>query len=111
MLSSWPSHLGKIPRARKSGTSCATPIAAGVAAVVLEIAGLYLSRQDEIPLEDKASWQDLRSKGGMCLAFQKMARSRDGYDYVRPWRFMGRPSGFKLDTAMAILQGELKAKL
>jgi hypothetical protein len=108
VLSSSPSHLQNGPQVRMSGTSCATPVAAGIAANVLEIAGLYLSRQKDLSSEDETCWQDLRSRSGMCEVFRLMSRDRDGYDYIRPWRFVGRPGGYSIDVTMALLLDKLR---
>jgi subtilisin family serine protease len=110
--SCWPSHLNQGIHVLKSGTSCSTPIAAGIAALLLEIAGFYLSRQKDIAAEDELDWQSLRSVAGMRLAFRKMSRKRDKYDYIAPWRFLGDIwyEGHKLDIAMGILLQELRTK-
>ncbi|KAH8883152.1 subtilisin-like protein [Thozetella sp. PMI_491] len=65
-----------------SGTSIATPIAAGLAASVLSFV-----RQQEWDNSREASqllgpW--LKDHQSMDLVFQKMAKRRDGYDYITP---------------------------
>ena len=82
--SAWPEHLSD-PKttdtcvAYKSGTSFATPIAAGIAAFLLQYSRLHLSgKQAEM----------LRRSSGMKAVLKKIARTReghinrDGYDYI-----------------------------
>lgn len=82
--SSWPQELcpnGRIS-VRKSGTSYATPVASGVAAMVLD----YMwAVKDQ--LKDRYLVQKLRTKRGMLAVFEHMI-DRDGrsYDYLVPWR-------------------------
>ncbi|KAI3322337.1 hypothetical protein HD806DRAFT_122430 [Xylariaceae sp. AK1471] len=64
----------------KSGTSFATPIAAGFAANVLEFANHKCVNLR--PGKQKL----LRKKRGMQAIFRKMAEERDGYDFIHPVR-------------------------
>lgn len=79
--SAWPEHLnqGKEQRMeqRRSGTSIATPIAAGIAALVLEFA---TQKPQTIPNRER-----LWSYEGMRAIFAKMASPKDGFDWVVPW--------------------------
>jgi hypothetical protein len=75
--SSWPKHLGQGPRQWRSGTSYATPIAAGTAASMLFYARMKLQRQEKV--------EELRSCAGMRKLLLSMAEMRDGYNYLRPW--------------------------
>ena len=61
----------------KSGTSFATPVAAAIAADVLEFANFKckLSERDSILLYKKE---------GMLEVFRAMSTTRDNYDYVQP---------------------------
>ncbi len=81
--SAWPERLPS-PRAGHryvSGTSCATPIAAGIAAVVLDYARAFLSDEE---------WLELRRVGGIRRLFDRMTHSRThGYSYIRPWQMFG----------------------
>ncbi|EFW99001.1 lipid acyl hydrolase [Grosmannia clavigera kw1407] len=71
-------------RVRKSGTSVATMIAAGVAALVLE-----LSFQRPASMRES----DIRSYSGMRAVFAAMSRdtstfSTDGRYFIRPWKLL-----------------------
>ena len=92
--SSWPErvHTRKSEQAaglhvRKdfkymSGTSCAAPIAAGIAAIVLDYAQ-HLLKQDD--------WKRLRRVDGMTKIFEIMKDPRtEGYWFVRPWDLFGK---------------------
>ncbi|KAK2752267.1 pfs domain-containing protein [Colletotrichum kahawae] len=61
----------------KSGTSFATPVAAAIAANVLEFANF---RCNLSPKHRKL----LYSRCGMVKVFEAMSEERDGYDYVQP---------------------------
>jgi hypothetical protein len=61
----------------KSGTSFATPVAAAIAAGVLEFANFKCQLSEE----DK---QLLYKRDGMLEVFRAMSTERDGYDYVQP---------------------------
>lgn len=82
--SAWPERLSS-PRPGQrymSGTSCATPIAAGIAAVVLDYARAFLTDED---------WLELRRVGGLRRVFDKMTHFRTrGYSYIRPWQIFGK---------------------
>lgn len=67
----------------RSGTSYATPIAAGFAANALEFATYHKERGILKPLACK----HLRKPFGMRQMFRLMAYERDGYQYVQPWEF------------------------
>ncbi len=82
--SSWPDRSGTRVASRKSGTSYATPIAAGIAATFLDYATLKVGLDDD-------AMDRLYSLQGMRAIFKLMAdgkgsKARDGYDYVAPWR-------------------------
>ena len=83
----WPEHLEKGLEHRMTGTSTATPIAAGIAANVLHFfrrhAGVAgISSDQKLWL-----WSRLKTADGMKRVFEKMTEktTRDGYDYVVPW--------------------------
>lgn len=76
--SAWPAHLEPRKEQRKSGTSIATPIAAGIAALVLEFA---TQKPQTIP-----NREILWSYEGMRAIFEKMAWPKDGFNWVVPWK-------------------------
>lgn len=72
--------LWKSEKVYISGTSYATPVAAGLAAMVLEYAKCKLE------MTDVQRWW-LHSCDGMRTVMRLMVEKRDGYDYVAPWTF------------------------
>lgn len=85
----WPLHFNAGIEVLQSGTSCAAPIAAGVAALVLEYT------QHKLPLYARAGSQvdeyvirRLRSNAGMRQVFGLMAENRGGHNCVIPWSLL-----------------------
>lgn len=81
--SSWPQSKDqpsdRSEERRKTGTSFATPIAAGIAAYVLEFA-----RMNGI---DEKPYQMLRTRDGMEAVFAAhLVVKNDGLDYIHPWK-------------------------
>lgn len=76
--SSWPKHLGQGSRQWRSGTSYATPIAAGTAATMLFYARVKLQKPDIVT--------EMGTCAGMRKLLLSMAEMRDGYNHLRPWR-------------------------
>lgn len=64
----------------KSGTSFATPIAAGIAALILE----YAMASPKLELDPEQE-KRLFSCDGMRDLFDLMSKEIDGYKYVAPW--------------------------
>lgn len=83
--SSWPPALLSDPDAdlpRKSGTSFATPIAAGVAAMVLDYMWTFKDSKSF-----KSDIPKLLTKRGMLAVFKThMVKSYNSHDYLIPWR-------------------------
>jgi hypothetical protein len=78
--SAWTSHFDNTSDERlMNGTSCAAPIAAGIAALVLNYARSFLT---------PAEATKFRSKDPMRRFFDRMQRPgrRDGYCWICPWR-------------------------
>jgi hypothetical protein len=85
----WPPHFNAGMSVLRSGTSCAAPIAAGVAAIVLEYA------QQKLPLYARAGSKvdehvirRLRSNAGMRKIFGLMAETRDEQNCIIPWSLL-----------------------
>ena len=74
--SAWPLHLGNKEERRQWGTSTSTPIAAAIAALVMEFAR-------QLPVNIK-HFERLKSLEGMSAVFKDMSVLKDGYDYVVP---------------------------
>jgi subtilisin family serine protease len=82
--SSWPEYLSnpgtnKVSVAHKSGTSFATPIAAGIAAFLLQYARMHLSKD-----QAKMMKQPLRMKAVLkeIARYPEGHKKRDDYDYI-----------------------------
>ena len=78
----WPIHLCSDPVETTqvaSGTSVATPIAAGIAALILEYASQGGPRHERI-----ADWRRLHHCDEMRKVFSAISRERDGYKFVVP---------------------------
>jgi hypothetical protein len=85
----WPPHLNQGFEVPKSGTSTATPIAAGIAALVLQYMRAALAKMAQISKNDAEIFCKLRTTAGMSTVFRQMVNEkRDGYDYVVPWNFL-----------------------
>jgi hypothetical protein len=69
---------------RAKGTSVSTPLAAGLAALLIDF-----SRQ--LDCRDKISFiENLPTKAGMTAIFMKISRGRvEGYDCLVPWKLLG----------------------
>jgi subtilisin family serine protease len=87
--SAWPIHLcnqekRKTSVAHKSGTSFATPIAAGIGAFLLQYSRLHLSEEEA---------KMLKRSSGMKAVLRRISKKRegskerDGYEYIAPSRY------------------------
>lgn len=65
----------------KTGSSYATPIAAGIAASMMDL-GDWLYSRGKLSMGQR---KKLRAYEGMRQVFRKMAKSHRDYDYVAPW--------------------------
>lgn len=95
--SAWPEHPKEGPGKRQSGTSVATPIAAGIAALVLEFA------QQQLPHEKWAkAIEIMKEVSGMHVMFDLMtSETRDGFSYVIPWTLLSGHSANANDVKKA----------
>lgn len=95
----WPEHMGQ-DRKISSGTSCATPIMAGIAATVMAV--LRQPKRVEKMSQAKINKRSrLGSADGMRKVLREMViGERDGYDYVVPWKFL-RDDGYESPTTLA----------
>ena len=73
---------------RKSGTSYATPIAAGIAAVVMD----YMVRKSKSWSEERRSVVELiKTRDGIVAVFDKhFSDKRSDFKYLFPWKFFRR---------------------
>lgn len=90
----WPPSLKQDVRKRKNGTSVATAIAAGLAAMTLAyMKQLIHLIGSKIRDDDVETFQLIRSSHGMKAMFERMvidgARTRDGLAYLSPWHYFG----------------------
>lgn len=97
--SAWPPKF-KSNKNRKlmSGTSCAAPIAAGIAAVLLDFAKGILSDEDMRRLHRTTSIQRL---------FRKISNPHGGYHWVRHWSLFDSGGQVNLDWIKGEIQGAL----
>ncbi|GFP58531.1 subtilisin DY [Trichoderma asperellum] len=89
--SSWPPNMlnGNESPPRKSGTSFATPVAAGVAAMVLDYMWTFKDKK-----EYKSCIPKLLTRRGMLCVFKQMVEEYPTHDYLVPWQlFNFRVSG------------------
>ncbi|KAH8698202.1 hypothetical protein GQ44DRAFT_832238 [Phaeosphaeriaceae sp. PMI808] len=85
VTSAWPQKLQSAHGHKlMSGTSCATPIAAGIAALVLDHARGFLTSSE---------WKQLRHSDSIRRVFESMSeRSNHGYWWVRHWKWFDSKS-------------------
>ena len=76
--SSWPKHLKQGSKQFRSGTSYATPIAAGTAANML----LYV----RMKVDDEGIVEEAASCRGMKKLLKLMTRKDESYSCVSPWK-------------------------
>lgn len=92
------------PTNTRSGTSFATPIAAGIAANILQIANTMGLSPDHSSL--------LRTGGGMQTMFRCMSyRDAENYRFVAPWTKLWPPGWHLHDERIAAIRKEIKEAL
>ena len=80
--SAWPVGFGVGPKKHLSGSSVATAVAAGTAALLLEF-----SRQESHLFQPNVL-RHLSSPEGMNKVFRYLSSGRDSYGYVTPWKLL-----------------------
>lgn len=88
----WPPHLCEGDQVLRSGTSSAAPVAAGIAAIVLEYARPRLSeyaRSESLEAELHII-DTLNSNTGMRAVFRLMLDVRGGYNCIVPWKLLDK---------------------
>ncbi len=91
----WPPGLnGGQPWMKMSGTSCATPIAVGIAALVLEFA-----RKDAPELQHLDGWNRRKAELWETVGMRSVLKRHmtemysDGeYNFLKPWRLLKEPA-------------------
>ncbi|KAI9660900.1 MAG: hypothetical protein M1821_009227 [Bathelium mastoideum] len=87
---SWPESLG-CSTMRMNGTSCAAPIAAGIAAILLEYVRKVKPLHGEFDGYEK-EFDRLRERQGMSSILHKMVKkdtiARGPYNYIEPWELL-----------------------
>jgi len=88
----WPT-LKSAPWKRMSGTSCATPIVAGVAALILDFA-----KKDIPELRNWSGWNGRKGELWETLGMRSVLKRcmtdeyKDGtYNFLKPWKLLKEP--------------------
>lgn len=104
----WPEALGG-PQMRLNGTSCAAPIAAGIAAIILDYTRRTRARHRVFD-EYERDFDRLRERHGMSKILHKMAKkdtiARGPYTYIEPWELLNVED--KLYTEEFVLRSILR---
>ncbi|KAI9692086.1 MAG: hypothetical protein M1820_009521 [Bogoriella megaspora] len=92
----WPEELGG-PTMRMNGTSCAAPIAAGIAAVVLDYVDRRKSRSSDWEKYNQV-FDRIRERQGMSQVLAEMVKKdtvpRSSYKYLEPWELLNAEDKF-----------------
>ncbi|KAH6976457.1 peptidase S8/S53 domain-containing protein [Ilyonectria sp. MPI-CAGE-AT-0026] len=92
VLAAWPTSKSG-PWKRMSGTSCATPIVAGVAALILDFA-----KKDIPELRNQHGWNARKAELWETLGMRSVLRrcltdeyKDEKYNFLRPWKLLTEP--------------------
>ena len=85
--SAWPVALGEGPKKRLSGSSVATAVAAGIAALFLQFSG------QESGLFRRRGLRHLGTPKGMRKLFRYLSSGRGDFGYVTPWKLLSKRQG------------------
>ncbi|KAL7968720.1 hypothetical protein HDV63DRAFT_411366 [Trichoderma sp. SZMC 28014] len=98
------------PWKRMSGTSCSTPIVAGVAALILDFA-----KKDTPELNKFVTWNkrkaELWETSGMRIVLKRCMteeRSNGMYNFLKPWKLLNEPEQFiaaRIEEALTSMYG------
>ena len=92
-------------KVRKSGTSTATPIAAAIAAIILEFVRRHLSNTARVLSNSEIDhFSKVWTTDGMKAIFRLMVDERGKYDYLLPWKlFNDTPEGYSRETVYDLM--------
>ena len=84
-MSSWPTEMKDGQWKRQWGTSTATPIAAAIAALIIEFS--------KIPLVKITHKARLETMEGISELLAAMGEDKDGYKWIVPWKILDSSIG------------------
>ncbi|KAK0115755.1 hypothetical protein ONS95_012808 [Cadophora gregata] len=103
IVSSWTTHGNANARRSMSGTSVATPMAAAVAALVLEY---VLQNDPESSLLKQLD--EFKEYDGMSKIFSLMSKHKDGYKNIIPWEVLSAVGGAKRSTITGLIEWAMR---
>lgn len=81
--SAWPTALGEGPTKHLSGSSVATAVATGIAALILQ----FTNQESETMKSAARHW--VHTVTGLKSIFQFLSSGRGDVGYVTPWKLLG----------------------
>jgi len=103
IVSSWTTHQDNKLHRSMSGTSVATPMAAAVAALVLE----YVLQNDPESILLK-QLDEFKEYDGMSKIFSLMSKQKDGYKNLIPWEILSAVGGAKRSTITGLIEWAMR---
>ncbi|KAH7378165.1 hypothetical protein BKA64DRAFT_251663 [Cadophora sp. MPI-SDFR-AT-0126] len=103
IVSSWTTYQNAKPQRSMSGTSVATPMAAAVAALVLEY---VLQNDPESTLLKQLD--EFKEYDGMSKIFSIMSKYKDGYKNIVPWEVLSAMGGAKRSTITGLIEWAMR---